>query len=109
MKILLDECVPVDFRHCLTNHEVHTAEWAGFKGLKNGLLLQAAEAGGYEVLVTLDQGLPHQQDLRGRKLAFIVIRARTSQMEDLLPARDAISRILEAIRPGAVTLVVGRL
>ncbi len=31
MKILLDECLPVDFRHLLPGHEVHSAEWAGFK------------------------------------------------------------------------------
>ena len=34
MKVLLDECLPLDFRHHLPGHEVHTAEWAGFKSLK---------------------------------------------------------------------------
>lgn len=40
MRILLDECLPVDFRHHFPGHEVHTAEWAGLKSLKNGYLLQ---------------------------------------------------------------------
>jgi predicted nuclease of predicted toxin-antitoxin system len=40
MKILLDECLPLDFRHSFPGHEVHTAEWAGFKGKKNGDLLR---------------------------------------------------------------------
>jgi hypothetical protein len=49
MKILLDECLPIDFRHSFPNHEVHTAEWAGLKSKKNGELLLAADMAGYEV------------------------------------------------------------
>jgi hypothetical protein len=29
MKILLDECLPLDFRHSFAAHDAHTAEWAG--------------------------------------------------------------------------------
>jgi hypothetical protein len=39
MKVLLDECLPLDFRHSLPAVQVHTAQWAGFKGKKNGELL----------------------------------------------------------------------
>lgn len=40
MKAVLDECRPIDFSCHLPGHEVHTAtEWAGFKGRKNGQLL----------------------------------------------------------------------
>ena len=74
MKILLDECLPLDFRHHLPDHEVHTAEWAGFKSLKNGRLLQEAEGAGYSVFLTTDQGIPHQQNLLGRSIAVLVIR-----------------------------------
>jgi len=55
LKILLDECLPVDFRHSFPGHEAHSAEWAGLKGKKNGKLLQAAEGAGYQVLLTVDQ------------------------------------------------------
>ncbi len=34
MKILLDECLPVDFRYSFPSHDAHSAEWAGFKGQK---------------------------------------------------------------------------
>jgi predicted nuclease of predicted toxin-antitoxin system len=61
MKVLLDECLPIDFRHELRKHEVHTAQWAGLKGKKNGELLRAAEAAGYDVFLNVDQGIPHQQ------------------------------------------------
>jgi predicted nuclease of predicted toxin-antitoxin system len=44
MKILLDECLPLDFRRSFPNHDAHTAQWAGLKSKKNGELLLAAEA-----------------------------------------------------------------
>ena len=43
MKVLLDECLPVDFRHAFPTYQVHTVERAGFKGRNNGELLRAAE------------------------------------------------------------------
>jgi hypothetical protein len=58
MKILLDECLPLDFRHSFPNHDTHTAQWAGLKSKKNGELLRAAEIAGYDVLLTVDQGIP---------------------------------------------------
>lgn len=97
MKILLDECLPIDFRHSLPGHEVHTADWVGFKSLKNGRLLQEAETAGYEVLLTVDQGVPYQQNLTQRKIAILVIHSRTNQMEGLLSAIEGILFALEKI------------
>ena len=90
MKILLDECLPVDFRRHLAGHEVHTAEWAGFKSLKNGRLLREAEGAGCDVFVTTDQDLPYQQNPARRKISVLVIRSRTNQIEDLLTVVPAI-------------------
>jgi hypothetical protein len=59
VKVLLDECLPLDFRHSFHHHDAHTAEWAGLKGKKNGELLRAAEEAGYDVLLTVDHGIPH--------------------------------------------------
>ena len=57
--------------------------------------LQAAEGGGYQALLTVDQGIPHQQTRVGRKLSIILIRSRTNQMEDLLPLAPTIIKVLE--------------
>jgi len=56
MKILLDECLPLDFRHSFPNHEAHTTQWVGLKSKKNGELLLAAEMAGYDVLLTVRSG-----------------------------------------------------
>ena len=105
MKILLDECLPVDFRLRFPQHETHTAEWAGLKSLSNGALLKAAEEAGYDVLLTVDQGLPHQNNFTGRRIAVVAIRARTNQLEDLVPLVDRILESLMTIRPGEVMRV----
>jgi predicted nuclease of predicted toxin-antitoxin system len=102
MKILLDECLPLDFRHSFPGHDAHSVEWAGLKGKKNGELLRDAELAGYEVLLTVDQGIPYQQNLAGRKLSIIPIRSRTNQLEDLLPLLEAILMALETMTPGRI-------
>jgi predicted nuclease of predicted toxin-antitoxin system len=98
MKILLDECLPLDFRHSFPNHDAHTVQWAGLKGKKNGELLRAAEGAGYDVLLTVDQGIPHQAP-GDRKLSIILIRSATNQIEDLLPLVPQILRVLDSIHP----------
>ena len=35
MKILLDECLPLDFRHSFPGHEAHTVQWAGYSVVKS--------------------------------------------------------------------------
>jgi predicted nuclease of predicted toxin-antitoxin system len=105
MKILLDECLPLDFRHSLPSHEVHTAEWAGMKGKTNGELLLAAETAGYEILLTVDQGIPHQQPRVARKLSIVLLRCRTNQIDDLLPLVDEIVQALETIQPSQTVTI----
>ena len=105
MKVLLDECLPIDFRHSFPNHYAHTVQWAGLKGKKNGELLRAAELAGYDILLTVDQGLPHQQSSAERKLSIIVIHSRTNQLEDLAPLVGAILQSLATIQPGQTIAV----
>jgi predicted nuclease of predicted toxin-antitoxin system len=100
MKVLLDECLPVDFRHHFPAHEVHSVDYAGLKGKKNGELLRAAQLAGYRVLLTVDHGMPHQQNLAHRSLSIITIDSRTNQLEDLLPFLPAIWEALDLVKPG---------
>src|SRR3954453_4264561 len=104
MKILLDECLPLEFRHSFPDHEAHTTEWAGFKGKSNGELLWAAELAGYQVLLTVDQGIS-RQGLKTRQLAIVVIRSRTNQIEDLLPLVAETLLALRNIAPGQLVQV----
>ena len=73
MKVLFDENIPAPLRRYLTGHSVDTVKDRGWEGIRNGLLLDRAEDNGYELLITADQGIRHQQSLAGRQLAVLVL------------------------------------
>ena len=72
MRLLLDECI--DERLRLSFRDCQTARFAGFSGLKNGDLLEAAEAAGYDVLITVDQNTRPAEPDRTEDLAFDSLR-----------------------------------
>ena len=63
--------------------------------MRNGELLDRAEADGYQLLVTTDQNLRHQQNLAGRQLAIMVLLAASwpriqRRVDDIRVAVDRI-------------------
>ena len=78
----------------------YTAITAGLKGKKNGDLIRAAESAGYAILLSVDKGIPHQQNLAARQLSIILVRSRTNQIEDLTPLVGAILEAFDKIIPG---------
>ena len=75
MKVLLDENLPHRLRSRLAQHEVFTVGYLGWNGLKNGALLAAAEADGFEVFVTGDRNLSYQQNLGSRRIGIVTLSA----------------------------------
>ena len=73
MRVLFDQGTPVPLRESLSEHDVSTAYERGWSTLKNCDLLDAAEREGFEVLVTTDRNLRHQQNLRARSIAIVVL------------------------------------
>lgn len=92
MKVLLDENLDHRLRKHLGSHEVFTASFRGWDGLKNGRLLEAAEAEAFEVLVTGDQTLSYEQNLTGRRQAIVAL----SSIEWRI-IRDYLPEIVQAI------------
>ena len=71
MRILFDQGTPVPLRRHLPEHRVDTAFERGWAQLRNSALLDRAEGDGYELLITTDQSLRHQQDLATREFVFL--------------------------------------
>jgi hypothetical protein len=105
MRVLLDECVPKRLKQDLRTHETRTVRKAGWAGLKNGALLRAAD-GLFDVLLTVDQGIQHQQNLAGLQIALIVMVASSNDVDDLRPLLPSVEEALERIQP-AQTIRVG--
>jgi hypothetical protein len=104
VKLLLDECVTRHLKREFANHEVHTVEEAGFKGLENGDLLRAA-SGIYDVLITVDRNLPYQQNLTGLQIAILVLSAKRNSYVRLKPLMPQALKALETIKTGEIVLV----
>jgi predicted nuclease of predicted toxin-antitoxin system len=102
MKILLDECLPRKLLNALPDHDCQTVPQAGLSGQKNGRLLSLAENAGFNLFVTIDKGLQYQQNLTGRRIAILIIRAKSNRLVDLLPQVEACRSIMSSIRPGEV-------
>ena len=73
MRILLDECVPRRLRRELPGHDVRTVPEMGLSGKKNGELLKLIAGRGFEVLLTVDQNIRHQQHLQATGIAVVEI------------------------------------
>lgn len=73
MRILLDNCTPNPLRKHLPGHEVRHCADMGWSQLSNGHLLAAAEQDGFEMMITCDQSLGYQQNLKDRKIAILVL------------------------------------
>jgi predicted nuclease of predicted toxin-antitoxin system len=107
MRILLDECVDERLRHLFHPHDCQSARFAGFAGLKNGALLTAAEAAGFNVIVTVDQHIPDQQSLANRQISLLILRGRTNRLSDLKSLVPAALNALVSMTPGQVVNVSG--
>ncbi len=99
MKILLDENLPHEFRHELVGHEVVTVQYAGWRGLKNGALLAQAAASGFDVMVTLDNGVAYQQNVSRLPMAIVVLGAPSNDIDDLRPLVPKLLAALSTITP----------
>jgi predicted nuclease of predicted toxin-antitoxin system len=106
MKILIDECLPDELKDSVTamGHECQTVRRAGYGSKKNGELLMLAE-GQWDVLLTSDRNIKYQQNMIGRSMSILILRAKSNRMKDLLPLMPACAETLLSIRPGRVVEV----
>lgn len=98
MKVLLDECVPVQVRNALVGHDVSTAQKMGWSGISNGELLQRAEQADFELFIVADKNLRYQQNLKGRRLA--ILELWTNHRPTLEKHLDKIKTTAERISTG---------
>ncbi len=103
MKVLFDNNVPRGLARALSAHQVTEARELGWAELKNGLLIDAADASGFDVLITADKNIRHQQSLAGRKLAIVTLtEQRWTFVRQRLPQ---IAEAVDAAIPGSFTEV----
>ena len=97
MKILFDECMPQPLRRRLAEFEISTAQEMGWGRVKNGDLLKLAEDK-FDAFLTSDQQLKYQQNLKGRKLAILVLS--TNRWPQVKARTQEIIAAVLALKPG---------
>jgi hypothetical protein len=100
MLVLFDNGTPRTLaRYLIDHHSVTEARARGWEELENGGLLSAAEAEGFQVLVTTDRNIRYQQNLAGRKIAIVVLgKGRWSIIK---PRVAEIAAAVSAATPGS--------
>jgi predicted nuclease of predicted toxin-antitoxin system len=105
VKVLLDHCAPKRLRRLFPAHEVRTAYEMGWSGLKNGKLMAEAAAAGFEVLLTVDQSIPYQQNPTALPLAVVILVAVNNRFDTLAPHAPEIEAALSSVTPGQIIRV----
>jgi predicted nuclease of predicted toxin-antitoxin system len=104
MRVLLDECLPWKLKRDLAGHEAATVADMGWRGIKNGALLRLA-ATQFDVLLTIDQNLPYQQNITSTPLAVVMLTAHSNRLLALRPLIPRVLSVLQTIQPGTVVRV----
>lgn len=103
MRVFLDENIPLQIRHAFRSHEVSTVRREGWTGRRNGELLNLI-AGSFDVLLTSDASLRHQNELTGRGLSVVVVP--TNNRRILLAAAPALRATLSDIASAEAAMLV---
>ena len=99
MRILFDHGTPSGIAPLLAGHEVTEAIERGWDKISNGELLAKAEEAGFELLLTTDKRIRYQQNLKGRKIAIVVLG--NSAWRVVRKHLDRIEAVVNETTPGS--------
>jgi hypothetical protein len=97
LKILLDEGIPKIIQWRLSTLSISNVEELGWRGIKNGALLDLM-FGRFTILITTDKNLPSQQNLEKRQIAVVILP--TNDIPSVIELLPEIERACSAISPG---------
>ena len=103
MRVLFDHVTPSGVARSLPGHVVTKAKDRGWDTLSNGERLAEAERAGFDVLLTADKNMRYQQNLRGRRIALVVLSTPQWPVVRLHLERAAVA--VNAALPGSYTEV----
>ena len=101
MNIILDECLPRRLVRDMHDHTVTTAPQRGWASLTNGELLKLVEPE-FDIFITMDSSIVHQQNLKGLRICLIVLHAVNSRYEVLQPLISQIRGAIDQASPGSI-------
>lgn len=104
MKLLLDECMPRVLCADFPEHYCRTVSQMRWRGLANGaLLMRASEE--FDVFITVDRNLQHQQNLKKFRIAVIVLHTYSNDYEDLRAFVPQLRRAITDVAAGELLVL----
>ncbi len=96
MNVLLDENLPkrLKFRLLEQDHPTSTAREMGWNGKKNGELLGLLTLNGFDVLITSDKNLIHQQNLEKFSITVVLLDIKANRYLCIQPLLNRIFQVL---------------
>jgi predicted nuclease of predicted toxin-antitoxin system len=85
MKIILDNCVNWRLAQFFKRYEARHVRDLGWQDFSNGKLLAAAEQSGFQVLITVDKNMRHQQNLNEFSINLVTLDSASIRLVDLIP------------------------
>ncbi len=107
MTVFLDHCLPKRLRLFLLGHQVTTVREMRWEQIANGTLLSLVEEQ-FDVFLTIDKGIKYQQNMTGRTIAVIALRAVSNRVEDLIPLMPQFLALLPTVEPGQVYIIAAQ-
>ena len=101
----MDENLDWRLSRDLPGHTVDAVPRIGWAGLKNGALLARAEQQ-YDVLITMDAGIRHQQNISNFNIAVVTLQALSNRLADTQPLMPKVLAMLLTLKPGQLLTVV---
>jgi predicted nuclease of predicted toxin-antitoxin system len=98
MKILLDECVTKRLKMYIEEFEVFTVRELELSGVKNGKLLTYCVENKFDILLTIDKNLMHQQNLEKYPVTIVVLNCFTSKIEELITFLPSFKLQMESLQ-----------
>lgn len=102
-RILLDQNIPLPLARQLIGHDVVHASQRSWGRLTNGDLLAAAQRDGFEVLISADRGILHEQNPANRRIALVILDS--NRWPIVRENVESIRRAVEEVEPAGVRMV----
>lgn len=103
-RVLFDEDVPKQLRRDLREFEIRTVQEESWTSIKNGDLLRRA-SGSFDVLVTADRRLQHQQNIAQFAIGVVVLATGDVRLPSLRSRLDQVREAIMNVEPGVIRLV----
>jgi predicted nuclease of predicted toxin-antitoxin system len=105
-RVLFDEDVPRQLRRDLPEFFVRTVQEASWSSVKNGELLRRS-SGDFDVLVTADKRMRHQQNISQHRIGVVVIATHDVRLPRLQEVLGELRAAIRDVQPGTIIVVSG--